>query len=92
MTTFTGGEKCGIYTERPGERDRFKCAWLGGILPSNYRPDRIGIVVYFRDSDQGEGICLDETRKGALDSPAGKAIAEMVKWRGKRLILRPQPD
>jgi hypothetical protein len=88
---FHVGGKCGIHDSRPAECRKFVCGWLGGILPAKYRPDRIGIVVYFRDSEEGPGICLAETRAGALDSVAGQELAARVRQQGRRLILRPKP-
>ncbi len=88
---FHGGGMCGIYDSQPSDCNKFVCGWLGGILPAKYRPDKIGIVVYFGDSEEGPYICVAETRTGAFDSEAGQEITAMARQhkKGRQLILSP---
>ncbi|MDA1258579.1 MAG: hypothetical protein O3C10_12175 [Chloroflexi bacterium] len=82
------GGCCGIYDAQPSTCRAFKCGWLIGNFRDDYRPDRIGIVVYQVNSEVGRGICLAESRPGTLDSEAAREIADEVRAVGMLVIKR----
>lgn len=43
--------RCGVYDKRPCACVRFKCSWLMGFFPDDFRPDKVGLVasMYLRD-------------------------------------------
>ena len=86
----TGNEAgcCGIYEDRPAACRKFECGWLVGNFHDDFRPDRIGIVVYQVDSEVGKGICLAESRQGALDSAPAREIAEEIEDAGMLVMKR----
>ena len=76
---------CGDYENRPQDCRGFQCAWSENQFPLEYRPDKLGIMVYYVDSDCTELpswarqfkhiMFATETREGAFDkSPAQKEV------------------
>ena len=67
------GSGCGIYRERPRECKEFQCLWTQGTLSKNHRPDRIGIMAYYVDSQFGETLLITETIPNAYnENPLAK--------------------
>lgn len=54
---------CGIYAERPESCRVFRCLWLQGIGPRQFRPDRSGVMLTVNDT--GRILVAMELVKGA---------------------------
>lgn len=70
------GSGCAIHGDHPTECKDYKCAWLQGILPEAARPDKSGILVDAEGGD--EWVVIQECRQGALRSPAGRELVNLI--------------
>ena len=93
---------CAIYADRPPVCRVFKCAWITGGLPSEFRPDRSGLLIYGApkelDPERELAIVLEVSR-GALDVPSNLALVKrliaekptaVTRRDGDRVMLGPQ--
>lgn len=58
---------CGQHETRPQDCRSFQCAWTQNEFPDLFRPDKLGIMVYYVDSQLGHTMFVTETREGAYD-------------------------
>jgi len=73
---------CSDYKGRPQDCCGFQCAWSENIFPPDFRPDKIGIMVYHVDSYMGRTMFVTETREEAFEN--SKAHKEMIISLGER--------
>ena len=77
---------CNIYAQRPDACRKFACIWLNGKGGENDRPDRLGVMMDVEELQLGSRIIgiihFWEIKKGAIDSPRVRAIAEANKNNG----------
>lgn len=80
---------CAIYADRPPSCRGYRCGWLQGALPEEFRPDRAGFIIEpWRLPDGGEdGVLFREVREGALDSSACYAVTQALVQAGRVLYL-----
>lgn len=74
-------KRCAIYAARPAPCQAYKCLWkteLLGILPADCRPDIVGVVADLQRRPTSQMIRVCESRPGALDEEAGKAVLDRI--------------
>jgi hypothetical protein len=71
------GKGCAIYGNHPSECKTYTCVWRQGILSEEMRPDKIGILVDAEGGD--EWLVIQECRRGALDTKAGRELLALFK-------------
>lgn len=79
---------CGIYSSRPESCGGYKCGWLQGFLPSNCRPDRLGVI--FQVGPHPSKIVMEvvETRPDALRKKrVGWAVEEVCRQTYVDIVL-----
>ena len=83
------GSGCGIYKSRPTECREFQCLWTQGVLTESHRPDKIGIMAYYVDTQFGETLLMTETIPNAYDenSLAKDEIIKVAEGRKLAAIL-----
>lgn len=75
-----GGEGCGIYGTHPPTCKGFSCGWLQGEVPIEFKPVDVGLVVFMQEgSNYGSLTQVAESRKGAMDSDAGKELRKFCR-------------
>lgn len=58
---------CGAYETRPDVCRTFRCGWLDGIIPAEWRPDRVGVMIAGgAHTIGGQLIHAHEVRPGAF--------------------------
>lgn len=92
---------CGIYETRPQTCKAFECLWLQGMLTSEHRPDKLGIMFTATGEHGGLGNCIVAMSvwSGALENPKAiellKAIAQyeiVIVVNGSRRQIMGPPD
>ena len=58
---------CGCHKTRPQDCRGFQCAWTQNEFPQPFRPDKLGIMVYYVDSQLGHTMFITETRVDAYE-------------------------
>ena len=59
---------CGIYKKRPSECAAFQCVWTQREVPNSQKPDQVGMMAYYVDSQFGPTLLITETRKNAFEN------------------------
>ena len=68
---------CMIYERRPEFCQTFKCAWLAGYLPDEYRPSKCKMV--FSDVKDGFLVYVDPTMEDSvIERPDFKRIVKLL--------------
>lgn len=85
---------CGIYEQRPEVCRAFECAWKLGLGAEHDRPDRLGIMLYTVNLEDGlPGLAIVESTPGAFET---KRVRELIalyqKRKPGRIIVRRAPD
>lgn len=62
------GKGCAIYSDRPRACQAWACAWLDGadFLPDDWRPDKLGMIMWKETTAVGPSLCVDECRDGVI--------------------------
>ena len=83
---------CNIYSQRPQECKDFQCLWSTRELPSNMRPDVVGMMAYYVDSQWGRALMLVETKPNAfVNNAKSRSMVESHALRlGAPVIIAPK--
>lgn len=89
-----GAPGCRIYAHRPEVCRNFECAWKQGLAGNHDRPDRLGIMLYTVDlEDGGHGLAIVEVSPGAFERPRVREMIALYQSRKPgRIILRRAED
>lgn len=81
---------CVIYDDRPQVCRSFECAWKLGLGSVGDRPDRLGILCYTVNlEDGGPGLAVVETKLGAFQQKRVRELLQRYEQRKPgRVILR----
>lgn len=72
--------RCGIYDSRPEVCRGFSCAWLAGLIPIDYRPDQVGLIIQMVKNDLGGiGVNIVECQAGAADAQP-ELVKQLESW------------
>lgn len=80
---------CGIYDTRPRECEDFACAYLRGVLPEVFRPDRSGFIVFGHDDGH---LIAQELWPGATRHPDYQPLLQVIADSGIHILVVPPPD
>jgi hypothetical protein len=71
---------CLIYATRPASCRDYECGWLQGLMPDDFRPDRVGFIIdpWHPPDGSRDGVLFRELRPGALDSEPALAAREAI--------------
>jgi len=83
------GRGCGIYKKRPNECAAFQCVWTTREVAKSLRPDQVGMMAYYVDSQFGPTLMITETRPGSYDKNphARDSYIELAEKKGIAAIL-----
>ena len=89
-----GEPGCKIYGHRPQVCREFECAWKQGLSGEGDRPDRLGIMLYtVQLEDGGPGLAIVEATPGAFEKPRVREMISIYQNRKPgRIILRRAED
>lgn len=89
-----GEPGCKIYGHRPQVCRDFECAWKQGLSGEGDRPDRLGIMFYtVQLEDGGHGLAIVEATPGAFERPRVREMISIYQNRKPgRIILRRAED
>ena len=80
------GRSCNIYGERPSACSGFRCGWLQGQGSDEHRPDRLGAMFVFQDTEAGPVFVLYELRPGRAAQPW--VIGETMRLAQHHVVLQ----
>ncbi len=88
------GSGCKIYAHRPEVCRKFDCAWKLGLAGDFDRPDRLGVMFYTVDLEDGlPGLAIVESTPGAFERPRVRDMIALYQSRKPgRIILRRAED
>ena len=79
---------CKIYDERPPVCRGFNCLWKLGVLPEEYKPNKIHAVVWSSDEDPPVVVvAIDKSFPGVRDSEPVKSLIEKIAGGFKTLVV-----
>jgi Fe-S-cluster containining protein len=61
------GSGCAIYGKRPQECAAFQCVWTKREVAKSLKPNHVGMMAYYVDSQFGPTLMVTETRPGAYE-------------------------
>jgi hypothetical protein len=82
-----GGKGCAIYNDRPVGCREFLCMWRLGLVPAEFRPDRLGVVLSIEKEPELMGDSVYVAAREVVDGGFVNADGLLSQLALKQVVL-----